>query len=76
MKEKNAGSVALGVLLCILSPICLILTCGAQEFGLIPLSEGQAAGLGVTILLLMVGGAVALFVTAGLRAKPYEYLDH
>ncbi len=76
VKEKNAGSVALGVLLCILSPICLILTCGAQEFGLIPLSEGQAAGLGVMILLLTVGGAVALFVTAGLRAKPYEYLDH
>lgn len=75
VKETNASHVALGVLLCILSPICLILTSGAQEFGLIPLSEAQAAGLGVTILLLMVGGAVALFVTGGLRAKPYDYLE-
>ena len=75
MKEKNAVHVALGVLLSILSPICLILTCGAQEFGLIPLSAGQAAGLGVMILLLMVGGAVALFVTSGLRSKPYDYLE-
>ena len=28
-KERNARQIALGVLLCILSPICLILTCGA-----------------------------------------------
>ena len=75
VKEKNAGHVALGVLLCILSPVCLILVCGAQEFGMIPLRESQAAGLGVMILLLMVGGAVALFVTSGLRAKPYDYLE-
>lgn len=75
VKEKNASHVALGVLLCILSPICLILTCGAREFGMIPLSEAQAAGLGVMILLLMVGGAVALFVTSGLRSKPYDYME-
>ena len=75
VKETNASHVALGALLCILSPICLILTCVAQEFGLIPLSEAQAAGLGVMILLLMVGGAVALFVTSGLRSKPYDYLE-
>ncbi len=75
VKEKNAKNIALGVLLCILSPICLILACGAQEFGLIALSEAQAAGLGVTVLLLMVGGAVALFVTGGLAAKPYDYLE-
>ncbi len=75
VKERNAKNIALGVLLCILSPICLILTCGAQEFGLIALSEAQAAGLGVMVLLLMVGGAVALFVTGGLAAKPYDYLE-
>ncbi len=75
VKEKNAGRTALGVLLCILSPVALILICGAQDFGLIPLGAAQAAGIGVTVLLLMVGGAVALFVTCGLRAKPYEYLE-
>ncbi len=75
VKEKNARQVALGVLLCILSPICLILVCGAQEFHLIALSEAQAAGIGVAVLLLMAGGAVALFVTSALRVSRYEYLD-
>ena len=75
-KEENAGRVALGVMLCILSPICLILLCGAQEYGLIRLTEAQAVGVGVPVLLLMVGGAVALFVTSGLRMSRFEYLEH
>ena len=74
-REVNARHVALGVLLCILSPVCLILLCGAQEFGYVPLSEAGAAGIGVAILLLMVGGAVALFVTSALRTGRFEYLE-
>ena len=74
-KEKNARSVALGVLLCILSPVALVLLGGAQEFGLIRLGEAQAAGLGVIVLLLMIGGAVALFVTSGFRSRPFSYLE-
>ena len=75
VRAQNAGRVALGVLLCILSPICLILVCGAQEFHLIALSEAQAAGIGVAVLLLMVGGAVALFVTSALRSSRFGYLE-
>ena len=74
-KIKNAGRVAIGVLLCILSPVCLILLGGAQDLGLIRLSESQAVGLGLVILILMIGGAVALFVTSSLRVKRFEYLD-
>ncbi len=74
-KTKNAGCVAIGVLLCILSPVCLILLGGAQDLGLIRLGEPQAVGLGLVILLLMIGGAVALFVTSYLRVKRFEYLD-
>ncbi len=75
IKEINARHVALGVLLCILSPIWVILLCGGQEFGLLSLSAGQAAGLGVAALLLTVGGAVALFVTSALRVSRYSWLD-
>ncbi len=74
-REVNARHIALGVLLCILSPICLILVCGAQEFGYVPLSEGQSVGIGVAILLLMVGGAVAFFVTSALRTGRFQYLE-
>ena len=75
IKEANAGRVALGVLLCILSPLCLILLGGAQTFGLLRMTEAQAVGLGLTVLLLMVGGAVALFVTSGMRSNRFEYLE-
>lgn len=75
VKFQNAKTVALGVLLCILSPVCLILLTGAVDCGAASLSEAQAVGLGVALLLLMVGGAVALFVTSGLRSGKFEYLE-
>ena len=75
MKAKNARTVALGVLLCILSPVLLILMGGAQEYGKISLSDMQAGGIGLIILFVMIAGAVALFVTSGLRARKYEYLE-
>ena len=74
-KETNSRHIALGVLLCILSPIALILLGGAQDLGLIPLTDVQAGGIGLVTLILMVGAAVALFVTSGLRTAPYEYLE-
>ena len=76
IREKNARHVALGVLLCILSPIWVILICGAQEFGYVALSEARAAGLGVTALLLTVGCAVAMFVLSRLRISRYDWLEH
>ena len=75
VKEANARQVALGVLLFILSPICIVLLSGAQALGLLALSEGQAVGLGVAVLLLMVGAAVALFVLSNLRVSRYEWLE-
>ena len=74
-KEINSRHIALGVLLCILSPIALILLGGAQDLGLIPLTDVQAGGIGLVTLILMVGAAVALFVTSGLRVSRYEYLE-
>ena len=72
LKALNAGRVAVGVLLCILSPVLLILLGGAQEYGKIPLTENQAGGLGLIALILLVGCAVALFVSSGLRISRYN----
>ncbi len=74
-KEENAGKIALGVMLCSLSPVCLILLGGAQSVGLIGLSEAQAAGLGLMVLILMVGAAVALFIICSLHENRFEYLE-
>ena len=75
LKERNAASVAIGVLLCILSPVVLILLGGAQQLGLISLTENQAAGIGRVVLIAMVGCAVALFVTSSIRGGRFDYLE-
>ena len=70
-----SGRISIGVMMCILSPVLLIALSSLQEGGLIPLSEAAVTGIGLIVLLMLVGGAVALFVTTGLRGQKYEYLE-
>ena len=74
-KRESAPRIALGVLLCILSPVTLLLMGGAQESGRLALTELQAGMIGLIVLLLMVAGAVLLFVLTGMRGNKYEYLE-
>ena len=67
--------VRLGVVLCILSPFLLILLGDMSEFGVIRMSEDFAGSIGICVLLPMVACATALFVTGGLKMKPYDYLE-
>ena len=75
-RERSSRRVALVVLMCILSPILLIVLSSAQEHGLIALSEQQVTGIGLAAMLLLIGGAVALFIIQGLRASKFEYLSN
>lgn len=69
-KDRTARPIALGVALCIMSPICLIL------LGTIPTIGGKLGSiLGLAILLAMVSAAVALFITNGSRTERFEYLE-
>ena len=74
-RKKSAGRISLGVLLCILSPVAVVLLAVGQETGVLALSEDQAVALGLLPLFLLVGAAVALFVTSGLAGKRFEYLS-
>lgn len=74
-RAKAAMRIPLGVLLCILSPVALILLGTAQESGFLSLSEQQALGLGLLTLILFVGIAVALFILSGLSGKPFVFLE-
>ena len=75
VRDLNSRRTALGVLLCILSPVVLILLGGAHDLGMIALSEAQAAGIGLVVMLLMIASAVALFITCGQRASRFGYLE-
>ncbi len=74
-KDESAPKIALGVLLCILSPIALLLLGGAQDSGRLALTEVQATMIGLMVLILMVAGAVLLFVLTGMRGSRFEYLE-
>ncbi len=72
--KSLSGRFAWAVSACILSPVALILLGGAyEEFR--HLSENMAGGIGVSILLVLVAAAVAVFITSGMKLSPYEYLE-
>lgn len=74
-KELAARRIGLGVMMCVLSPILLILLLALREAGTLQMRESAALGLGLAVLLLFVGGAVALFITIGLAGQRYEYIE-
>ena len=73
-KKEFSIRIATGVMLCILSPILLLILAALQKEGRLPMTESQTAAGGVSVLLILIGIAVALFVTAGLGGNRFEYL--
>ena len=74
-KEKSSRLISIGVMLCILSPILLIVLEAMAEFKKVALAESMAAGAGLVVLFILVGIAVALFITSHLRMSRYEYME-
>lgn len=66
---------ALGVALCILSPILLIAISGMVEAGVCPLSENAAMAIGLIVLLLFVVAAVSIFIFNDSKLKRFEYME-
>jgi transcriptional regulator with XRE-family HTH domain len=74
--ERAASRISTGVMMCILSPVLLIVVAGLAEAGFISLSGAAAEAGGTAILIIIVAIAVGLFIMEGMRGKPYEYLDN
>ena len=74
-RKIQSGRIALGVMLCILCPVLLIVLGGGQDSGFLEITETQASGIGLVVLFIMIGIAVALFVSAGLRLSKFEYME-
>lgn len=75
IKKKTTPYIVLATALCILSPIALLLLGVAGELGYIPMTENAACGIGLLILFIFIGIAVALFISSGMKTAPYEYLE-
>lgn len=67
--KKAARMTAVGTLLCILSPILLIYFTWQNN------ESAQAVMFGMIPLILLVAGAVSLFIMMGLRMERYEYIE-
>lgn len=74
--QNMSAKVAAGVSICILSPILLILLAALsdQEGGHV-IPEALAVAVGLPVLLVMVAGAVGLFIWYGRRTECFEYLE-
>lgn len=75
LAKKVSTKIATGVILCILSPVCLILLAGLSEQPHFFLSQNAACFIGIVILLLFVVLGVAILISAGMRLNKYEYLE-
>ena len=73
--EKAAVTVSAGVMMCILSPVILILLGGLAETGKISIGEEPASIAGAIILLATVACAVAMFLMTMMRGDRYSYLE-
>lgn len=75
MRKLYAPRIALGVMLCIWSPITVILLGGLQEEKAINISENAVGGIGVSVLILMVAAAVALFIKSSNKLDAFKFLE-
>ncbi len=73
IKRKSAFISALGVALCILSPIALIVLAGASSAGLT--SEVLASAIGIATIFIFVGSAVALFIYCGYLSSRFSFVE-
>lgn len=74
-RRNWAPRIALAVFLCIISPVALIMLGAFSEYGVLSISENAAGGIGLIILLLLVAGAVSIFIIYGMKNQPYEFLE-
>lgn len=75
IKKKTAPSIAFGVLLCIISPICLFILGALSENSTAGISENTAIGIGMIILFVFVAIAVTVFILVGSKTSRFEYLE-
>ena len=73
---KASITISTGVMLCILSPIPLMILGGLSNSGIMSVSEDIAGMAGVVILLMVVAVAVGMFIVTSLRGKEYEFLEN
>lgn len=74
-RKSAAWRIGVATLMCIASVIPMMLFAAAAEYSIIPIKEELAGVLGLSLLLVFVAIAVAIYITTGFKNAPYEFLE-
>ena len=74
-RRKASWRIAIATLLCILSPITLILLCVLAEEKVIGITEDTAAMIGLATLFVFILCAVPIFIYCGFKDESFSFLD-
>lgn len=75
LRRSAAPKLAAATLLCVLSPVALLLLAALSDRPGAALSENAAVGIGLCVLLVLVAAAVAVFITCAAQVKAYAFLE-
>ena len=75
LRRAAAPKLAAATLLCVLSPVALLLLAALSDRPGAALSENAAVGIGLCVLLMLVAAAVAVFITCAAQVKAYTFLE-
>ena len=73
--DWSAGKTAFATMLCILSPIVLLMLGTMSEMPNYHISENTAAGIGICVLIVLIAIAVTIFILCGMKTKKYEFME-
>ena len=74
-RKAAAPKVAFAVLLCVVSPVTLLLLSAMSEAQRFPISENAAAGIGLCVMLVLLAVAVSIFLRADAEVRDYRFLE-
>lgn len=73
--DWSAGKTAFAKMLCILSPIVLLMLGAMSEMPNYHISENATAGIGICVLIVLIAIAVTIFILCGMKTKKYEFME-
>lgn len=73
--DWTAGKTAFATMLCILSPIVLLMLGAMSEMPNYHISENATAGIGICVLIVLIAIAVTIFILCGMKTKKYEFME-
>ena len=74
LRRAAAPKLALATFLCVISPIAPILLGGLSEYTT-RVTENAAAGIGLSVLIVLVAAAVGIFLSSSAQVREFAFLE-